>query len=88
MVWVRLPNTRRRELLEWFESSGHYMGMRYLAGAIADTDNFEVSRPTLGDAINGIVHQGARQAVHRRLRIVLADRDQVAVVLLHLDAGW
>src|SRR5712692_1315619 len=29
----------------------------------------------------------ARQSVNRRLRIVLAQREQVAILLLHLDAG-
>ena len=44
------------------------------------------SRPALGDAFDGVVHQRARQAVDRGLRIVLADRDQISVLLLHLDA--
>ena len=56
-------------------------------GAVADADDFQVARPALGDAFDGVVHQRARQSVNRGLRIVLAHGDEVSVFLLHLDAG-
>ena len=56
-------------------------------GAIANADDFQFARPALGDAFDGVVDQRPRQPMHRGLRIVLADRHQVAVLLLDLDAG-
>ena len=55
--------------------------------AIADANDFEFARPALGHALNGIVHQGPRQPVHRGLRIILANRHEVPVFLFDLDAG-
>ena len=62
----------------------HHRVLALHLGAVADADDFQVARPALGDAFDGVVDQGARQAMHRRLRIVFADRHQVAVFLLDL----
>src|SRR6202522_491119 len=56
-------------------------------GAVADADNVEFARPAAGDAFHRVVDQSARQAMHRSLRIVLADGDDVAIFLFDLDAG-
>ena len=41
--------------------------------------------PALGDAFDGVVDQRAGKPVHRGLRIVLADGEQRAILLLDLD---
>src|SRR5580692_3160495 len=56
-------------------------------GAIANADDFQVAGPPVGDALDGVVDQGARQAMDSGLRVVLADGDDVPVFLLHLDSG-
>src|SRR5438046_3645378 len=44
-------------------------------GAISDTYDFKFPRPAFGDALNGIVHQSARQAMQGRSAIAFAPRD-------------
>ena len=51
-------------------------------------DDFQFARPAFGDALNRVVDQSARQPVQRRLRIVLANRDDDSVLLLDRNAGW
>ena len=65
----------------------HHRVLALHFGAVADADDFQVARPSPGDAFHRIVDQRARQAMQRRLGIILAGGDQVAIFLLHGDAG-
>ena len=56
-------------------------------GAISDADDFQFSSPPFGDAFDRVVDKCAGQSVQRRLRIVFAQRDEVAVLLLDLDSA-
>ena len=50
-------------------------------------DDLQVTRPALGYALNGVGYQSPRQSMQSSLRIVLADGHNVAILLLHRDAG-
>ena len=54
--------------------------------AVANADDLKLTSPTLGDALDGIVDQCACEAMNRGLRIILANRQQVAILLLDLNA--
>src|SRR6266536_4127644 len=56
-------------------------------GAIADADDFQFARPPFGDAFDRVVDKRAGQSVQRRLRIVFAQRDKMAVLLFNLDSA-
>ena len=60
-----------------------HRGLALQLGAIADADDFQFAGPALGDTFDRVVDQGAGQSMNSGLRVVLADRDQVAVLLLH-----
>src|SRR5713226_4133025 len=62
------------------------IGLRF--GAIADADDCQCCHPPPGYAFYGVVHQGTCESVHRSLRIIVADSDQMAVLLLHADTAW
>src|SRR5437870_3967788 len=55
-------------------------------GAVADADNLQLAGPALGHTFNGVVDQSAGQAMKSGLRVIVADRHQMAVLLLHTDA--
>src|SRR5436309_1770490 len=56
-------------------------------GAITDADDFQFAGPAFGDTFHGVIHQGASQSMHSGLGIVLANRDQIAVLLFHTNAA-
>src|SRR5215471_12455146 len=64
----------------------HHHALALHFGAVADAHDFQLARPTLGHAFDRVVDQGARQAVQRRLRIILANGNDVSIFLLGLDA--
>ena len=44
-----------------------------------------IGRMVANDPFNRVIHQSASQPVQRRLRIILAQRNNVAVLLLHAN---
>ena len=55
--------------------------------AIAYADDLEFARPAPGNAFDGVVDQGARQSMDRGLGIILPNRDQMPILLFHLNAA-
>src|SRR5579872_686929 len=64
----------------------HHCFLAFHLGAIADADNLQLPRPSLGYAFHGIIDQGTSQTVQSRLVVIFPLRHQVSVFLLHLDA--
>ena len=63
----------------------HHRALAFQFGAVANTDDFQVAVPALGDAFDRVVDQRPRQAMHRGLRVVLPQGHQIAILLLHAD---
>src|SRR2546423_1323216 len=53
----------------------------------ADADDFELPRIAIGAAGDGVLHQGARQPVNRRVVVACALGDQLVTVDAKLNAG-
>src|ERR1700678_2465881 len=65
----------------------HYHPFTLHLRPIADADDLQFAGPAPGHAFHRVVHQSSRQTVHRGLRIILANREQMSIFLFDNDAS-